>query len=246
MIQKNVKIIEVCFSPALINHFDYKESIVVVVDVLRATSSICVAFAHGAECMIPLATVEETVAYKEKGYLIAGERNGEMIEGFDMGNSPFSFMEERIKGSKIAITTTNGSQAIHAVNDAFQIVIGSFLNLNALTNWLTDQDRNVMVLCSGFKNKFNLEDTLLAGAIVHRLRPTNKLTIDCDSAVASEYLYMKAKDDLFEFLKNSSHRKRLHRLHIESDIKYCLSPNQCKVIPVLKNGILYNYKEAID
>src|SRR6185295_4619519 len=99
MTNKTPKTIEVCFSPALINLFDVSESIVVVVDILRATSSICVAFAHGAESVIPLASIEESLAYKEKGYLIAGERNGEMIEGFDMGNSPFSFMEDRIKGS---------------------------------------------------------------------------------------------------------------------------------------------------
>ena len=245
MIEKKTNIIEVCFSPALINLFDCTDSIVVIIDVLRATSSICVAFAHGAECIIPLATIEESFVYQKQGYLAAGERNGEMIEGFDMGNSPFSFMEDRIKGSKIALTTTNGTQAINAVKNAHQIVIGSFLNLNALCNWLTDQNKNVMVLCSGFKNKFNLEDTLCAGAIVHKLRPTNNLTIDCDSALASEYLYLKAKDDLFEFLKNSSHRKRLHKLHIDSDIKYCLTPDYCKVIPIMKDGVLYNYKEGI-
>ncbi len=243
---KEPKTIEVCFSPALINFFDCTDSIVVVIDVLRATSSICVAFAHGAECIIPLATIEESLAYQKKGYLAAGERNGEMIKGFDMGNSPFSFMEERIKGSKIAITTTNGTQAIKSISNANKIVIGSFLNLNPLCNWLSDQHQNVVLLCSGFKNKFNLEDTLCAGAIVHKLKPSNRLTIDCDSALASEYLYLKAKDDLYEFLKNSSHRKRLKRLHIESDIKYCLTPNQCNVVPILKDGVLYNFKEAID
>ncbi len=240
----NQKTVEVCFSPALINLFDCKGATIVVVDILRATSSICVAFEHGAESIIPLASIEETIKYKEKGYLIAGERNGEMIEGFDLGNSPFGFMENRIRGSKIALTTTNGTQAINAIpKDAAEIVIGSFLNLNAISNYLAEQDRNVIVLCSGFKNKFNLEDTLLAGAIVNRLRLNQKHTIDCDSAVAAEYLYLKAKDNLFEFLENSSHRKRLHKLHIESDIKYCLSPNQSKAIPVMRDGVLVNYKE---
>jgi len=230
--------LEVCFSPSLLHLFDCNNKIVVVIDVLRATSSICTAFAHGVNTIIPVATIEESLSYREKGYLVAGERNGEIVEGFDMGNSPFSFMGEGVKGRNIAITTTNGTQAIHAANDASKIVIGSFLNLDVLSEWLMVQDADILCLCSGWKNKFNLEDTLLAGAIVNKLRGDSGFDIDCDSAIASEHLYLKAKDDLFGFLENSSHRKRLKRLNIEKDIYYCLTPNTCPVIPVLRDGAL--------
>ena len=237
--------IEVCFSPSLIHLFEPKDKIVVVIDVLRATSSICTAFTHGANIIIPVASIEESRSFKDRGYLLAGERNGIMIDGFDMGNSPFSFMGDAVKGRNIAITTTNGTQAIHAAKDAKKIVIGSFLNLDILSEWLMNQDTDLLCLCSGWKNKFNLEDTLLAGAIVNKLRAGSNIKIDCDSAIASEHLFRQAKYNLFGFLENSSHRKRLKRLNIEKDIEYCLTPNICPVIPVLQDGGLLNIQLPI-
>lgn len=234
--------VEVCFSPSLLHLFNCTNKVVVVIDVLRATSSICTAFAHGADSIVPVATIEESLSYRDKGYLVAGERNGEKVEGFDMGNSPFSFIRDAMKGRNIAITTTNGTQAIHAAKDAKKIVIGSFLNLDVLSEWLIKQNKDILCLCSGWKNKFNLEDTLLAGAIVNKLRGNSGFNIDCDSAIASEHLYLLAKDDLFGFLENSSHRKRLKRLNIENDIYYCLTPNTCPVIPVLEGGVLVKSK----
>jgi 2-phosphosulfolactate phosphatase len=112
--------------------FDKKNSIVVVIDVLRATSTICTAFKNGAIHIVPLKTIEEGLAYRDKGYIIGAERNGEMLEGFDFGNSPFSYTEAAVKGKKIAFTTTNGTQAIDAARGADNIVIGSFLNLTVL------------------------------------------------------------------------------------------------------------------
>jgi len=230
--------VEVCFSPSLIHLFEPAHKIVVVIDVLRATSSICTAFAHGANSIVPVANIEDALPYRDKNYLLAGERNGVKIEDFDMGNSPFSFMGDAVKGRNIAITTTNGTQAIHAAKEAKKIVIGSFLNLDVLADCLMNQDADILCLCSGWKNKFNLEDTLLAGAVVNKLHALNKFNIDCDSALASEHLYLLAKDNLFAFLENSSHRNRLKRLNIEKDIAYCLTPNTCPVIPVLENGVL--------
>ena len=230
--------IEVCFSPALFELFDSKESIVVVIDVLRATSSICIAFENGVEKIIPVSKVADALSYKSQGYLVAAERNGETLDGFDFGNSPFSYMSEKVKGKKIALTTTNGTQAVHSAKDAHQVVIGSFLNLDALCDWLIKQNRNVICLCAGWKNKFNLEDTLFAGAVVQQLKNSGKFHADCDSSLSSEYLYDLAKHDLNKFLENSSHRKRLERLHIEKDIAFCLTPNQTKVIPILEGDCL--------
>jgi 2-phosphosulfolactate phosphatase len=232
--------VEVCYSPHLFELFDAINAIVVVIDVLRATSSICSGFNNGVNHIIPLASVEDSLALRKDGYLVAAERNGEMIAGFDLGNSPFGYMDEKVKGAKIALTTTNGTQAIEAAKNAYKVVIGSFLNLDVLCEWLKDQNRNVICLCAGWKNKFNLEDTLLAGAIVNSLKNDNNFDVDCDSALGAEHLYLLAKNDLNQFLENSSHRKRLAKLNIEKDIEYCLTPNQCAVIPVLQGNKLVN------
>src|SRR6185369_6706749 len=101
--QEKKKNIEVCSSPQLFELFNFSDSIVVVIDILRASSSMCVAFEHGAEKIIPVAGIEEARKYRDKGFVIAAERDGEMVEGFDFGNSPFSFMGENVKGKSIAI-----------------------------------------------------------------------------------------------------------------------------------------------
>jgi 2-phosphosulfolactate phosphatase len=242
--QKKKKIIEVCSSPLLFDLYDYAESIVVVIDILRASSSMCVAFEHGAEKIIPVADVEEAKKYKQKGFVIAAERNGEMIPGFDFGNSPFSFMGTNVKGKSIALSTTNGTQAIHVARKATQVVIGSFLNLDALCDWLDKQENNVLCLCAGWKNRFNLEDTLFAGAVVHQLISKGSFITGCDSAIAAEHLYLSAKQDLYKFLENSSHRIRLKRLNIERDIEFCLTPNQTRIIPVLQGEALVKLEEV--
>lgn len=231
-------VLDVCFSPALIQLHDVRESVVVVIDILRATSSMCVAFANGVKSIIPVATVEESLAFKKLGYLIGAERNGEMMEGFDLGNSPFSYMEPFVKGRDIALSTTNGTQAIVAARNAHTIVAGSFLNLDVLCEWLKQQNRNVLLLCSGWKNSFNLEDTLFAGAVSQKLENDFDLSQMRDAAIAARHLYNLAKDDLYGFLSESSHRMRLEKLHIDRDIEYCLTPNQAPVIPVLKDGAL--------
>ncbi len=230
--------IEVCLTPAIIHLHDLSNAIVVVIDVLRATSSMCVAFTQGVTSIVPVATIEESIDYKEKGFLIGAERNGEMLEGFDIGNSPFSYMDEKVKGRDIALTTTNGTQAIAAAKDAKQIVVGSFLNLDALCNWLATQDGNIVLLCSGWKNSVNMEDSLFAGAVVHQMKGDFDFTNLRDTAIIAERLYVLAKDDLNEFLEESSHRNRLKKLNIDKDIEYCLTPNQAHVVPGIVNGVM--------
>ena len=230
--------IEVCLTPALIHLHDLSNAIVVVIDVLRATSSMCVAFTHGVKSIVPVAKIEESLAYKEKGFLIGAERDGEMLEGFDIGNSPFSYMDEKVRGRNIALTTTNGTQAIAAAKNAKQIVVGSFLNLNALCDWLSNQDGNIVLLCSGWKNSVNMEDSLFAGAVVHQMRGDFDFTNLRDTAIIAERLYILAKDDLNGFLEESSHRNRLRKLNIDKDIEYCLTPNQADVVPGIIDGAL--------
>jgi 2-phosphosulfolactate phosphatase len=209
-----------------------------VIDILRATSAITTAFYNGVSKMIPVASVEEAKKYKDSGYMVAAERNGEIVEGFDLGNSPFGYMNNKVKGKTIAITTTNGTQAIEAARGASKIVIGSFLNLDVMIEFLRKEKKDVLFVCAGWKNKFNLEDTLYSGAIAHELIYKYGFDTHCDSALAAMHLYSIAKHDLYGFLANSSHRNRLAKLDLERDIKYCLTPNQCPVIPVMEGNFL--------
>lgn len=232
------KHVEVCFTPGEYDYYKSEYEIVVVIDVLRATSAICAAFDNGIKSIIPVPTIEEAMDYKKRGFLAGAERKGQIVEGFDFGNSPFSYMNEDFKGKDVVLSTTNGTKALDIAKDAEIVVVGSFLNLEALCIWLAEQDKNVLCLCSGWQDKFNLEDTICAGAISEFLITTGKFTSDEDSSVAAKYLYLSAKDNYFGYLKSSSHRRRLKNLNLNEDVKYCLTPNQTNVIPILKDGKL--------
>jgi 2-phosphosulfolactate phosphatase len=232
------KRVEVCFTPGEYQYFKDEFEIVVVIDVLRATSAICAAFDNGIAAIIPVPTVEEAWEYKKKGYLAGAERKGQIVEGFDFGNSPFSYMKEHFKGKEVVLTTTNGTKSLDVAKDADSVVVGSFLNLTVLSEWLANQEKNVLCLCSGWQDKFNLEDTICAGAISDYLISTGNFTSEEDSSIAAKYLYLSAKDNYFGYLKSSSHRRRLKNLNLNEDIKYCLTPNQTNVIPILKDGKL--------
>lgn len=223
--------IEVCLTPALLHLHDFTESIVVVIDIFRATSSICYGIENGAEAIIPVATIEACESYRHSEFLLAAERNGEVVNGFDFGNSPFSYTRDKVGGKTIVLTTTNGTHAINMSRGANKIVIGSFLNLAALCSWLRTQPNDILLLCSGWKDKVNLEDTLFAGAVVHYLSSEN-YTLD-DSGIAAEDIYILAKDDLNTYLKKTSHSERLKKLGIEEDIAFCLKVNMTSSIPVL-------------
>lgn len=229
------KMVEVCYTPKDYEYFKGRFEIVVVIDVLRATSAICSALNNGVTAVIPVSTIDEAKSYQEKGYLVGAERQGEIVEGFDFGNSPYSYMRPELKGKEIVLSTTNGTRAINIAKEADQVIIGSLVNLEAITNYLQKQNKNVLCLCSGWKDKFNLEDTICGGAIAETLINSGNFSSDEDSSVAAKYLYMSAKDNYMGFLKSSSHRRRLKRLNLNKDIKYCLTPNQIDLIPVLQN-----------
>lgn len=229
------KMVEVCYTPKDYEYFKGRFEIVVVIDVLRATSAICSALNNGVSAVIPVSTIEEAKSFQEKGYLVGAERQGEIVDGFDFGNSPYSYMKPELKGKEIVLSTTNGTRAINIAKEADQVIIGSLVNLEAITDYLLEQNKNVLCLCSGWKDNFNLEDTICGGAIAELLINSGKFSSDEDSSVAAKYLYMSAKDNYMGFLKSSSHRRRLKRLNLNKDIKYCLTPNQIDLIPVLQN-----------
>lgn len=230
------KTIDVCLSPDLMHLYNVSDKTVVVVDILRATSCMTTAFAHGIARIAPFAGLDECLAMKAKGYLTAGERNGEKVSGFDFGNSPFEYMAPALRGANIAFTTTNGTQAIAKSNGAREIIIGSFLNLSTVVNHLIASPNSILVVCAGWKGKVNLEDTLFAGAVVEKM--LSHATPDCDAPLAARHLYRTAQNNMVEFLKESSHVKRLNRLNIHKDIEFCLTPDQYSVLPILQNDHL--------
>lgn len=230
------KKIRVALSPALIKKEDLKESIVVVIDILRATTSMCVAFDFGVESIIPVQTLEECYAYKEKGYLVAAERNAVPVEGFDFGNSPFAFMTPLLKGKTLVMSTTNGTRAIYASKGAIEILIGAFANQSLLIDYLRFRNENIILVCSGWKYEINIEDTIFAGAVVYDLQPYFQL--GNDAAMIAMALYKEADVRKSYFLRNSVHFHRLIERDLQPDVKYCLRRDTHPVLPYLKDDRL--------
>ena len=239
------KRVEVCFSPYLFPLYKEEFDIIVVIDVLRPTSAICAAFHYGVKEIIPVSTVEEAEDYKRKGFLVGAERGGQIVEGFNFGNSPYSYMVPEVKDQTVVLTTTNGTKSINLAKECGQVVIGALSNLDVLQNWLAKQDKSILCLCSGWQNKFNLEDTICAGAICDFLLNTGKFHSVEDSSIASKYLFLSAKDNILGYLKASSHRRRLKNLNLNIDIKYCLNPNQAPVIPILQGDKLVTIEQDV-
>jgi 2-phosphosulfolactate phosphatase len=234
-----MKSIDICLSPELMPLYDVNSKTVVVVDILRATSCMTTAFAHGVHSIRPVAEVEECAALRQQGYLLAAERGGEKVAGFDLGNSPFEYMDESLAGKKIGVTTTNGTRAISLARESKLLLIGSFLNISALAALLNEQENNILIVCAGWKGHVNLEDTLFAGALAGRL--TARFTQTCDSTLMAVSLYHAAKHKLLSFLENSSHVQRLKGLGIEKDIAFCLEHDRYELVPFLKDDELRQY-----
>lgn len=227
--------LEVCLSPALLHLYDTRGAVVVIIDIFRATSTMTAALHNGAECIIPVASVADCIAIGKSlpNSLTAGERDGKVAEGLQHGNSPLEYPTEFVQGRTLVLTTTNGTRLLHMVKDAEEIVIGSFLNLTALCDWLLARNLNVILGCASWKDKFNLEDTLFAGAVVHRLQDAYE--INCDAARAARHLYISSGGSNFiEFLRDSSHYRRLSGFGLQHDMEYCVTPDLHPVVPVLR------------
>jgi 2-phosphosulfolactate phosphatase len=229
----SVKTIEVCFSPALFaSKVTEKDFIVVIIDVLRATTSFCAALDNGAKCIIPLASVDEARGYKENGYLVAGERDGSKIDFADFGNSPSGFITPIIKDRVIAYTTTNGTQAIEMAKGSDAVALAAFTNLNAITGWIVKQNKNVVILCSGWKNTFSAEDAICAGALTLELMKSGNFRMNGDSSYAAYDLWNIAKIDLLGYVQKASHYQRLEKLGLAEQLPLCFGINTSKAIPV--------------
>lgn len=232
--------IEVCFSPALFSEFENPEAVAVITDILRASSAIVTAFENGADRIIPVGTLEEARAYKDKGYMVAAERDGIVRDFADFGNSPFNFTKDRVEGMQIVYSTTNGTQAVHMASGCHRVLIAAYLNFTAVFEWLNGQDRDVIILCAGWKSKFNLEDSLFAGALADKLLSTGNYSTICDSTTAAIDLWRTAEPDLLGYIEKAAQRERLRKNMLDDVIPYCHSFDTTKMIPVLHGDHLKN------
>ena len=229
------------FSPALLHLFDVSNSIVVIIDILRATSTIANALYNGAKAVIPVDSVSRCIELgKQIDGIAAGERDGKIAEGLEHGNSPVEYPREFIEGKILVLTTTNGTRLLRMALDrnAQEIITGSFSNFSAVSEYLTAMKQNIILGCAAWKDKINMEDVLFAGAVISSIRKS--FSINCDSSHIAAAMYEKAKKDLFGFMKknDASHYHRLMGFGLEKDIRYCLTPDLANVLPQYEDGKL--------
>lgn len=214
------------------------EANVVVVDILRATTSICTAFMNGAKKVIPVATLDEAREMKTQGFMVAAERDGDVQEFADFGNSPFNFTKERVCDNEIVYSTTNGTQAIKMAESCHNVLVGAYLNLDTLSQFLVKDNHNVVIFCAGWKDRFNLEDTLFGGALTERLLASGRFETNCDATHAALDLWSIAKKDLVSYIQKTAQKTRLQKKGLDDSIEYCHTMNLTNIVPVLKGNAL--------
>jgi 2-phosphosulfolactate phosphatase len=239
--------IDVCFSPLLYPLYHHPENIVVVVDVFRATTTMATAFHGGVRSIRPVATVEEARRYKNEGWTVGAERNVKRCDFADFGNSPSDYTPEKVRGKDIVFTTTNGTKAITLAQDAFRVVAGAFINLQAVADYCMEHQRNVTVLASGWEDKINMEDTLFGGALVATLTATRCCHPAGDAARIARDMWNRHKDKLTDCIRQTEHFRRLETNHLAHSVHYCLKLNCVSALPELHTGdgtlILYDHSK---
>lgn len=235
---KKVSKIEVCVSPVLYPYYENPDAIVVVTDILRASSAIVTAFMNGVERIIPVGTLEEAKALKDEGYMVAAERDGLVRDFADFGNSPYNFSPERVAGKPIVYSTTNGTNAIQLASSGSQVLIGAYLNLTALARYIIREQKDLLILCAGWKNKFNLEDTLFAGALAQLVLEDDYFSTICDASLGAIDLYNVAKSDMMGYISKVAQKGRLEKNNLDDVIGYCHEYDLTELIPVLKEDHL--------
>ena len=227
-------------SPKLLEIYDVNNSVVVIIDVFRATSTIATALYNGAKMVIPVDAVDKCIALGKAtpNSITAGERDGKVIEGLQYGNSPAEYPRSFIEGKTLVLTTTNGTKLLHMAlkNGASDVITGSFPNLDAVCDFLIKQNKTVFLGCSAWKDRFNLEDTLFAGAVIKKVK--EYFTIHCDSSLMAEQMHSLHENDMKQFIRETTHWHRLSKFGLEKDLEYCVTPNIANVLPLYKDGNL--------
>jgi 2-phosphosulfolactate phosphatase len=232
-----------CLSPSLLHLYDVSQSVIVIIDVLRATSTIATALENGAKAIIPVDSVAECIRIgKQINSITAGERDGKIAEGLEYGNSPFEYPRSFVEGKTLVLTTTNGTRLLHMALDkgANDIITGAFANVDTVCEYLISKKQSVILACAAWKDRVNIEDSLFAGMVIHKIK--DHFSINCDASQISESLYDSAQPGLYEFMekKQASHYLRLSAYGLQEDIKFCLTPNTARSLPVYTEGKLVN------
>ncbi len=231
-----------CLSPALLHLYDVTDTIVVIIDVLRATSTIATALHNNATSIIPVDSVAECIRLgKQLEAITAGERDGKVAEGLAHGNSPFEYGEDFIGGKTLVLTTTNGTKLLHMAlqQGAHNIITGAFVNISAVCNYLIAQQKKVILGCAAWKDKVNMEDSLFAGAVINRIK--QHFNINCDASYTAELLYEQARHNMLSFMEPASHFKRLSGFGLHKDLGYCFTEDLANVLPIYKEGRLIKH-----
>lgn len=232
-----------------------KDKNVIIIDVLRATSTINVALSNGAKEVIPADTPTKAarIGKGAGNSLLCGERNGKIVEGFNLGNSPLEYAPETVKDKVLVFSTTNGTLSILKAKYAKTCVLASFLNIDRVVDFIKNLNEDFVIICSGKLNNFCIEDTVCAGMILKKLKK-NKIDLAInDPEVTSEVLakhYLKdassAQDDaILKMLNETEHGKYLISIGFEEDLKLCSKLNSYSALPMYQNGLI-KLKEAFD
>lgn len=231
--------IEVAFTPAEHAMAALEERTAIVVDVLRASTTIVEALAAGASAVVPVAEVAEALALAGPGTVVGGERGGVRVEGFALGNSPREYTAEAVAGRRVVLCTTNGTRALAgaAGRGAARVLVGAFTNLKAVVEAVAADGRDVTVLCAGTEGAFSLEDAACAGAIAAALSyRRGDVAVRTDAAVAAEALFRANRDSLIRLLASGAHGRALVDLGFGGDIEVCAALNRRTVVPGLAAG----------
>jgi len=234
---KNKRKIDICLTPSLLDLFHLSDKQVVIIDVFRATSAMCVFLNNGGKEVVPVSSINAAETYKNRNdlttnkFLVAAERNGSIVPGFDLGNSPLLYHEKRFNETSLVITTTNGTLAIEKAKKSTQhMLLASFLNVTAITDHLISKSvGDILIVCSGWRGRFCVEDLLLAGLLSHQLLNNPIFYSDTDTVLLGTNMYDLAKSDMLHFLSHSAYNKRMD---LADDMQYCLQKDIMDIVPV--------------
>ena len=234
--------IDVFFGPAGLTASDVAGRVVVVIDVLRASTSIATALANGARAVIPVDSTEEVVmrakAFARSEVKLAGERQMRPIPGFDLGNSPREFSREVVEGKTVLLSTTNGTTAIASLQGPRDVVIGSYVNFSAVLAMLRAALRggaDIAILCAGRDKQFSLEDAACAGRFVHHaMRRRTDVAVN-DAAFASMLIDRRYSDNLMRLFSASAHGRALSEAGYGDDLADCAAIDSYPIIPIYQD-----------
>ena len=218
-----------------------KNRLVVIIDVLRTSTTICVALKNGAKEVIPVTNVADAMTLagnlSRDNVILCGEREGKLIEGFNLGNSSFEYTPEIVGGKSLIFTSTNGSIALVKSNNAKTAVIAGFVNMSACVDFIVDAHEDVLIICAGNNQQFSMEDAVCGGLLIHLLQQGTGGDLEMnDGAEAANILFERHRDNYLEMMLNSTHGKYLQSLDFEKDLKVCAEVDSLEVIPFLRQG----------